>query len=204
MISVTQYVVSGSGEIPNSLEIGDTIGLDASGNSGTFFEWELVSKPKDSNAVLSSPISSVTQLGPVDAIGVYLTKLIIDRGLPTEAYRLLSFSVPAENIVFPDAPEFGQGGNVRNFSFELPGSYAGYAAHWAVLDESNILSAQAGILRGRIIPTNFNPTHGDYAFCLGDDIGSIASFYIGDEFSISQNVDFTFTSTLKIDIKFRK
>ena len=205
MLSVTQGFVEGAGTIPTAIDVGSIVSLDASANSATFFEWSLMSAPQESVARLYSPVSSVTQIGPLDKVGVYLFQLYIDRGLSTQKNRILSLSVPAAGAVAaPPIPEFGSGGSIRNFSFELPGDFPGYAAYWDVVDDANILAAQAGILRGRIVPTNFAPTKGDYAFCLGDDISGEANFYVDNEFSISQEVDFTGVTTLKLDLKFRE
>ena len=206
MLNITQNFVSGTGTIPKEIEVNSVIALDASSNNGTQFEWDFLSKPEESNARLYAPISAVTRIGPLDRVGSYLFQLWVDRGRPTQRTRSFSLSVPGEKSTAPapTPPEFGQGGRVRNFSFELEGEYPGYAAYWDVEDSEGVLHSQGGILRGRIVPTNFIPTKGEYVFCLGDDIAGTADFTVGGEFSISQRIDFTGINLLQMDLKFRK
>lgn len=204
MLTVSMSIVSGTGTLPKDVSIGSVLLLDASNNIGSKFSWSVLSKPDDSMAVLRSPISSSTKFGPLDQVGVYQIKVAVDEGESTYQQKMLAVSVPPSHGVqpIPPQPEFsGGGGLVRNGTFSLPGILPGWAAYWTIIDDADILSEHAGITRGRCIPTNFD-SDGSYVMCLGDDIGLDHTVAKGDEFSVSQTVDFTNATVLRVSIKF--
>jgi len=205
LVTIATSILTGTGTAPKNLGVGSEILLDASANTGTTYDWEILSKPKTSETYLKSPNMVRTAI-VVDTKGVYQIRLVIDRDEPYVQTGILSLNAPGAISVLPvsDAPVFSTGGRIRNFSFELPGVLAGWAANWLVQDDSSILASHAGTTRGRIIPTNFEVTSGKYAMCLGDDIGNSNFFGIDDIFSVEQDVDFTGMTILKLQIKFRK
>lgn len=206
MIYLTKTIIKGSGTLPKDIARNSVIYLDASSTTATTFEWEFISKPEDSFAVFSSPISSRTRVGTLDKTGVYYIKLVVDRNMSSEQQKAFALSVPVSTAVAPNppTPQFSfSGGLVDNGSFELPGPLDGWAASWTLRDDSDVLATRAGTTRGRCIPTNFN-TRGTYAFVLGDDIGGTVDADVGDVFEISQSLDFTNATRLTMVIKFRK
>ena len=206
MINIISNIASGGGTIPKEIEEDSTLTLDASNNTGQTFSWEMLSKPENSNAFISGPISRITKFGPFDTVGVYLVKLVINRDTPTQQIKILSFSVPgqASHLPSPEKPNFEySGGLIQNGSFEASGILPGWAAYWTVTDIAGMLDEFAGVTRGRCIPTNFQPPHGLYSMVLGDDIGtSIDTISDGDEFSVDQNVDLTNAETITLVLKF--
>ena len=205
MVTVSTSILSGGGTIPQDLTKGSEILLDASVNTGTAYDWEIISKPENSQAYLTSP-SLIRTAITLDIRGVYHVRLVVDREEPGMQTKVISLNVPGARSILPapDVPLFSTGGRIRNFSFELPGALAGWAENWMPEDDANILDNGGGVTRGRIIPTNFTPTSGKFVMCLGDDIGNSNFFGIGDIFSVEQDVDFTDMNVLKLQIKFRK
>lgn len=205
MVLVNMTFVNGSGTLPKDVSVGSIVDLDASPNNASTYEWEFLSLPPASKAFIYTPIQAKTKIGPLDTPGVYHLRLCINRNIKLRT-KTITLSVPGDSgsIVTPPEPLFDTGGRVRNFSFELPGIFEGEAAYWDTIDDAPTLIAQAGTLRGRIAPANFNTTSGIYAFCLGDDLLSKCNFKIGEEFSISQDIDFTGMNILKFSIKYDK
>ena len=204
-LSFHESIAKGGGTLPKDLDLDSVVLLDASNNDGNAFEWEMLSKPENSLALLQSPILSITRLGPLDVVGVYLVKLWINRNQHNQQTRTLVLNAPAaiSPLPLPEDPLFDSGGRVRNFSFELPGPLAGWAAYWTLVDDADILdSPRAGVSRGRCEPTNFQTSSGDHAMVLGDDKSSETPFLIGEEFSVSQEIDFTNMNILEITLKF--
>lgn len=204
MITVATSIAQGSGEVPKNVGLNSILLFDASSNPGTTFDWDLISKPKESSIGIDVPNARAVRLGPIDKYGVYLVKLIIDQFLYNPQMTTVAINVP-ESVspeVAPD-PLFDTGGSIRNFSFELPGVYPGTAAYWETIDDNNILATYGGISRGLIIPQNFDPTSGERVFCMGDDQEIPGFFGLNTEFSITQEVDLTNATFLTIDIKFK-
>lgn len=209
MINVTITKIHGDGSIPNSLRIGSICSLAISTGSVGTYEWEITTRPNGSNVYLSSPFEQTTKIGPFDKLGVYQIKAWFNRYASGTQTKIVAVSVAASPGALPPEPEINSGGRVNNWSFEVAGSTPGSAKDWTLRDDAGIISgAAAGVTRGRIIPTNFAPTDGIYAFCLGDDLGVDVSknlpVYPGDVLSISQNIDFTRVKTLSIDLRYRK
>jgi len=182
--------------------------LDASNNDGQSFEWEIVSKPKTSKAVIQSHMTSISIVGPLDVVGVYCIRLWINHNEYNQKNKTISLNVPGKISLapFPDDPLFDSGGRVRNFSFELPGILAGYPANWDVVDDAGLLnSIRAGLTRGRCIPNKFSTVSGKYVMVLGDDEEFTDNeMAVGDEFSIVQEIDFTNMNILEVTLKFRE
>lgn len=205
MLSISSSIVEGSGTLPKDVNRGSTVLLGATGASASTYEWELLSAPKTARAVLRSPVSQQTTLGPLGAYGVYVVRLWADRNRSSQSSAVLSLNVPATQTgVVAPALTYNFTGRIRNGDFELPGASAGEAAFWDVLDEENVLSVDGGETRGRIIPDDFTPSSGQYVFCLGDEDNATFSFRPNRIFSISQDVDFTGMSTLKLKFRFKK
>lgn len=205
MIIVNTSIAQGGGTLPKDLDLNSIILLDGSTNEGNAFEWEMVSKPENSMAIIQSPITATTKVGPLDLVGVYQLRLWVNRNMYGQSSKTVTLNVPdvVSPLPLPGDPLFDTGGRIRNFSFELPGPLAGLAAWWSLRDDANILdSAQAGVSRGRCTPTNFAAPSGDYAMVLGDDAGDEADFSTGEEFSVSQDVDFTNMNILELQLKF--
>jgi hypothetical protein len=204
MITITTTLVEGDGTVPKNVGIDAVVMFNASTNTGNSFEWEIVSKPENSNAVLTSPQTSITRLGPLDYKGVYHVRLWINKNAADQKSRMISVSVPSivSPLPAPSAPLFeAGGGRVRNWSFELPGVLPGYASDWLINDEAGILASQGGVTRGRSIPTNFTPTSGRYAMVIGDDLCLDDTFPVGAKFEVSQEVDLTNINQLELDAR---
>jgi len=200
---VVSSIISGTGKAPKNIGVLAKVLLSAPDITVQAYEWDLLSAPENSNAVLSDPtISTPTII--LDKIGVYLIRLIANRYEQTMKTSTIALNVPGGISPMPPDPLFATGGRIRNFSFELPGIFPGWAHNWITRDDANVLSNGAGITRGRIIPANFNVNSGYYAMCLGDDDALPQYFRVGDIFSISQEVDFTDMHVLKFQFKFRK
>jgi hypothetical protein len=205
MIEFITTFLSGSGTIPKDIGIGSLVQIDASSNGATSYEWTILSKPAESTAIIQNPGASAARFGPLDVAGVYLVKLDINSYEAAPQSRVLALSAPGTVSALPAAPDplFDTGGNVLNFSFELPGILQGWAADWNIEDTADLLDKHAGTARGRITPLNFDTSSGAYVFCLGDDISNTASVDKDSVFSISQEVDLTNVTTLRVTIKYR-
>lgn len=205
MLSISSSIIEGFGTLPKDVGKGSTVLLGATGESATSYEWEILSSPKTAQAVLRNPVSAQTTIGPLGDYGVYTVKLWADRNRSTQKSAILSINVPATQtgIVAPELT-YNFTGRIRNGDFELPSAIPGEAAFWDVVDEENILGVSAGEARGRIAPDDFEPASGTYVFCLGDENNAIYSFRPNKIFSISQDVDFTGMSTLKLKFRFKK
>lgn len=205
MIAINSKIVEGVGTPPKEVGINSWIFLDASSNSGSTFEWDIVSCPESSSPVLTSPVTSTTKFGRLDKVGVYQLRLWINRNMYGQRSKTISLNVPGEISPqpLPNDPTFYKGGAVRNGNFELQGILPGWALLWTTVDTEGLLDEHAGITRGRCIPTNFTPTD-RYAMCLGDDIGLDDTFDVGGEFSIEQEIDFTNAQQLTLTLKFIK
>lgn len=206
MISIDTKILHGSGTPPKSLAIGTTVLLTLTTDMAGLVEWELIAIPPRAVLALNGASSKTMRVGPLPSVGVYQIRAWVNRGLWNQRSRTVSLSVPAVPSPLPTPPDplFATGGAIRNFSFELPGINPGEADEWATKDDANLLATDGGISRGRIIPTNFVVPSGIFAMCLGDDNNAVAAFAIGQEFSISQPVDFTNGNALKVNVKFSK
>lgn len=204
MLTVNTQVIKGEGSVPKDIGLNSVVELDGSSNTG-IMEWEMLSKPKESNAFIYNPIVSKTKIGPLDKQGVYVVRLWSNRNAYNEENKIVSLAVPVTNTgIQAETPTFSTGGGkIRNWSFEIGGPLPGWALFWTTIDDAEILSVHAGITRGRCVPTNFEPV-GDYAMALGDDIGLNASFSVGDVFEVYQDVDFTNMNNLKLILKYIK
>lgn len=205
MLSISTSIVEGSGSLPKSVEKNSTILLGATGEVANNYEWEILSAPKEADVIFRNPVAQQTTFGPLTEYGVYAVRLWADKNRATEKSASISINVPqtSTGVVAPEVTH-NFTGRVRNGDFELPGILDGEAAFWNVTDEENILSVNAGLTRGRIIPTDFEPASGRYVFCLGDESNAIYSFAPDKIFSISQDVDFTGMSILQLKFRFKK
>jgi hypothetical protein len=206
VIRIDPYIVEGGGTLNKGLTVDSVVLFDASLNEGSNFQWEILSKPEDSMALIQAPIETRTRFGPLDQVGVYQVRLWIDRETDNQRSKTVTISVPGtvSPVPLPGEPLFeAGGGRVRNWSFELPGLYPGRADGWQINDEAGILNSQAGITRGRCIPTNFNPESGQYAMVLGDDICLDDGFPVDAKFEVSQVVDLTSIQNLEFDSRFK-
>jgi hypothetical protein len=151
-------------------------------------------------------MKSMTRYGLLDKYGVYLIKVTLDRQGINPRTGYYAINVPRSVNPVPPTPEYlPQGGRVMNFSFELPGILAGLAAQWNLKDDGNILAQYAGVSRGRIKPVNYNPPRGEYTMCLGDDLGrSCSTIQLEDVFEVSQDIDLTGMTVLKLNLKYIK
>lgn len=206
MVNVNTSIAEGSGTLPKEISINSSILVDASSNSAESYEWQILAKPENSTAFFTSPTSPISTFGPLDIVGVYQIKLILDSLGIKPKIKILSFSVPGavSPIPLPNTPDFiPHYGSIENPRFEVAGDQSGWAADWVVLDTIGVLDSGAGSTRGRIIPTNFTPS-GTYCYCLGDDILGSTSTFIdpGEVFEISQEVNFTNANTLKVNLKY--
>lgn len=204
MIIINLNLLSGTGSPPKDLGLNSFVSLVMSSDVAGIYEWELLLAPKDSNAYLSIINQQSTKIGPLDKMGAYQIRAWINRGLPSQQYRMISLSVPKTHIKYsPALPNFDSptGSKVRNANFELPGVLPGYALYWDVVDDASILSSGGGVTRGRIISPNFIATQ-IFCMCLGDDQNVYARLLPGEIFGISQDVDFTNMKNLICGIKF--
>jgi len=204
--AITATLVRGSGTAPKNITVGSYILLQGIPLSGSLYAWELISSPSANNTILDNPSGPYTRVGPLDKEGVYLVYFYRNPGTSDQRIYTIALNVPGTISPVPSAsdPLFDSGGRVRNFSFELPGIILGTAADWATEDDAGLLVVGGGVVRGRITPANFTVTSGRYAMCLGDDIGNTGDINVGDEFSISQELDFTDVNTLSLQIKYRE
>lgn len=205
MLNVDINIIAGGGTAPKNVEVGSVIQLDASSNDGDTFEWALLSKPEGSTVLIESISSSSTRLTAIDIAGVYVLRLDVDKFGILPQSTIVSFNAPASISPRPtaDDPLFDTGSGVLNFSFELPGPLPGYAAEWDVVDTAGVLASGAGITRGRIIPSNFTVTTGEYAMCLGTDASGRIYPSDGEIFEVSQSVDLTGVALLATQIKYK-
>lgn len=205
MLFINTQIARGSGTLPKEISKDALVYLDASANVGRAFEWETISKPETSNAVFSSPILATTKFGPLDAYGVYLVKLWINRNQHDQKTKTLALNVPetvSGNV--PTTPAFKAGSIIRNRDFDTGGPLPGYAAWWTIEDDAGLLnSVHAGVSRGRCIPQNYD-SDGAYVMVLGDDLGTDSPMDVGDVFSVSQEIDLTNINTLTVNLKFIK
>jgi len=204
MLKIYSIISEGSGTSPKEISLNSNI-LLYTDSSGENFDWEVLSQPENSNAVLVNPTSYKTRFGPLDTYGVYVIQLWVDRNLSTQKMNTIALSVPeSKSIVVPTEPKTEYHGRVKNGGFEIAGDSLGLAAFWTLIDTAGILVVPyAGTTRGRIKPVNFTPTE-EYSMCLGDDLGNVSSFVAGDEFSIAQEIDFTNTKQLILKFKYTK
>jgi len=205
MLSISSSIIAGAGTAPKRVTLGATMLLSSNGYAATQYEWEYLSIPRNASTAFKSPVSEQTTFGPLDAYGVYAVRLWADRNRATQKSAILSLNVPQTNtgVVAPELT-YNMTGRVRNGDFELPSYGDGVAAFWEVSDEENVLSVGGGVTRGRIIPTDFVPASGQYVYCLGDENNAVFSFRPNRIFSISQDVDFTGMSILKLKFRFKK
>lgn len=205
MITINTSILGGDNILNKNLSLNCSLILSAFATDAVLYEWELMSLPEDSIAVIEAPNVQITKFGPLDKTGVYQLKVWTDRNQYNQQQRTICLSVPGVSPQpIPPSPGFeAGGGRVRNWSFELPGDRPGEAAHWFTIDDGNILiNPNAGITRGRCIPTNFNVTSGRYAMVLGDDLGTaLSTIPVGGEFSVEQDVDFTSMTVLELELK---
>lgn len=206
MVNITAYLLSGTGTVPKQVSKDAVVLLILNSDITGTYDWEFVGKPPAANVVIQAPTSKATKIGPFNSYGVYQVRGWVNRGAWNQQSRTVSIGVPQSIGPLPTPPEplFATGGEIRNFSFELPGVHPGEADEWDTRDDADILSTWGGITRGRIIPTNFVVPSGLYAMCLGDDLHKTHSFLIGQIFAVSQEVDFTNANILKVHVKFEK
>jgi hypothetical protein len=204
MLSLTTTILSGGGTVPKDIDLGSVVQIDASSNSVDTYEWTILSKPTTSAVILEMVSGAATKVGPLDIAGVYVVKLETDKFGDDPQMQIVSLHVPASISPAPTAPDplFDTGGNVRNYSFELPATQPGYADEWGVSDSAGVLDSEAGVYRGRIIPSDFTVTSGTHVMCLGSDVADTISVSAGETFEVSQEVDLTRLSLLSIQIKF--
>jgi hypothetical protein len=204
MLSITTTILSGGGTVPKDIDLGSVVQIDASSNSVDTYEWTILSKPNTSAVILEMVSGAATKVGPLDIAGVYVVKLETDKFGDDPQMQIVSLHVPASISPAPTAPDplFDTGGNVRNYSFELPATQPGYADEWGVSDSAGVLDSEAGVYRGRIIPSDFTVTSGTHVMCLGSDVADTISVSAGETFEVSQEVDLTRLSLLSIQIKF--
>ena len=205
MLKIYSSISEGSGTTPKEIDIDSTVMLYTD-SSGEMFEWEVLSQPEETTSVIVNPVSYKTRFGPLDKNGVYVLQLWVDRNLHTQKTKTIALSVPATISVYnPHTLKTEYHGRVKNGGFEIEGIADGLALFWDIIDTAGVLSyPYAGISRGRIEPANFTPTE-QYSMCLGDDQGiDDPAFLVGDEFSISQEIDFTNTKQLTLRFKYTK
>jgi len=201
MISVS--LAQGSGSPPKNINKGSTCILDASDYNGDSFLWECASSPPNAKPVFSDINQQITRFGPLNEYGVYCIYFWVDKDTVNQKLVSVSLHVPESNLgVVSSFPSYKKGSPIRNPSFELPGILPGYAFAWDLVDDAGIINNNGGIFRGRCMPINFSSD--GYAMVLGDDTQASETFDVGDEFSISQEVDFTdikmLTLTLKLSV----
>jgi len=110
-----------AGQAREDLDLGVPVVLRAIGGPYVQYRWNVVSKPNDlttyAGAVLSSPLTSTTQLSPIDVAGTYLIEIVVDSGsglgaLNTDRARLTFYAGPTLNpdpILLPRRePAFGE------------------------------------------------------------------------------------------------
>lgn len=203
MIEITPSIAEGSGTLPKGIDINSTITLSVPLSSGSFFEWEIITKPEESSSIILVPNSNMTKL-VLDKVGVYSIRAWVDKNAITQKIGTITLNVPGSNFPIPNPPQpdLMISGRVQNGTFELAGVSPGWALYWTISDTENILAYNAGVNRGRIQPANFTVTKGNYAMCLGDDINASYDFKVGGVFEVSQNIDFTGMKRLSLDLKF--
>jgi hypothetical protein len=206
LVTIRASILNGGGTLPKSAGLNAMVLLDVSSNQFDVVEWEVLSTPKNSSALIQSQMKSMTRYGLLDKYGVYLIKVTLDRQGINPRTGYYAINVPRSVNPVPPTPEYlPQGGRVMNFSFELPGILAGLAAQWNLKDDGNILAQYAGVSRGRIKPVNYNPPRGEYTMCLGDDLGrSCSTIQLEDVFEVSQDIDLTGMTVLKLNLKYIK
>jgi hypothetical protein len=70
--------------------------------------------------------------------------------------------------------------------------------------ELDAFSSRLGISQGRIVPVNGTPSSGDFAFVLGDDeVERFAELAPGDRAQISQSVDLTEQTLVRVHLQLR-
>lgn len=207
MAGIQLTLLQGTGTVPKNVGLNSLVLCDASGLSGGTYQWTMVSKPEGSDAYFNAPTLSITRLNTINKVGVYSFSVVTDQGAYNEKSAFMAISVPGSisPLPVPAEPTYDTGGSgtgrVRNFSFELPGLLPGHANSWTIHDDADILANFAGTQRGRIMPVNFVMHHGKYVMCLGDDLQNSAEMVVGQEFSISQDIDLRDITTLKIELK---
>lgn len=68
----------------------------------------------------------------------------------------------------------------------------------------NPWTRELGTTQGRIQPSGWSPTQGDYVFCLGRDLpGLFHTFAIGDKAELSQTADFGTTKLVRLRTRLR-